>query len=82
MGEEWISVKDSLPKLGFDIENIGSNYVLVYDLKNNMKGVGYYDNDYGCWIYNFNGYDECSNNYITHWMPFPDTSKLLQIKTK
>lgn len=73
---EWKSVKEELPKIEFDIENCGSQYVIVYDANKNKRGVGYYDDYDDVWRYNLNGYNETSDNDVTHWMPFPDVPKI------
>lgn len=68
---KWISVDNQLPG-DFNHENIGENYVIVFDGKKKMKGVGFYDFDDKCWYYNLNGYNEMSGNDITHFQFFPE----------
>jgi hypothetical protein len=61
---EWISVKDSLPK--------EDEYVIAYDGQEVEKAfIMRYDNNNPIWTY----YDWMEWDHVTHWMPLPKPPK-------
>ena len=61
--EQWISVKDKLPKIG--------EIVLFYNFKKNVT-QGYLDMDDDCsWWEDENTEEPRSLDYVTHWKPLP-----------
>lgn len=66
---KWISIKDKLPKQKVDDIDCSIDVFCYFQNGDIEKGCWYYKDS--CWI----GYNEWSNNNVTHWMPLPKPPK-------
>lgn len=64
-GNEWISVEDRLPEIGYRF-NLFSDDVLVYTKDEDYK-TAYYDYNINDWI--------LMSGIVTYWMPLPNKPK-------
>ena len=69
MPNEWISVKDRLPKKD------GKYIVARREGRNYSISVRKFRKEVPCWYTGYCGHWERRTNAITHWMPLPEPPK-------